>query len=257
MTIKIKQNVWNPNFKDDMIRYLSPALSKDDLDSVLKHIKNTTPTTFEKLETLIDRIEFICHLTLVKAQAKSKKYYFQGEEIIGINWDIDALQLYLALTCIDIFATNFEQFDKWLSKNCADFDPSENFKEYIEQKSDEYRTSFQLSSNFSLAFSKASKELQKTICENIAVKQGDKSKRDIETIASYFYRIRNKYTHEGRRFHSSSIPIKRAQAIGPRDKDLLEIEPSFDLTETILLVAKEQANRIIKVYAEQYFPKDC
>jgi hypothetical protein len=159
--------------------------------------------------------------------------------------------LYLALTCIDIFATNFEPFDKWLIKNCGDFNTSQNIKSYIESKANDYRKSFQLSSNFSRAFINASEELRDTICTGLSVQQDEQSRNDLESIVSFLYRIRNKYTHEGRRFHASIIPVGRRQGIGPRDPEVLIIEEGFNLADTILSVAKEQANRIIMKYADR------
>ena len=253
----VTQEVWNSNFFNDLVDYIEPSFSKDELNRILLHVKSKSPTTYEKLETLIDRFEFVGHLDLVKQQVKHEDFIFRGKEIVGIDWDIDALRLYLALTCIDILASNFEPFDKWLLNNCQDFDSSKNFRSYINEKSKQYRHSFQLSSNFSRAFLNSSKPLRKNISKNVAVKKGGHSENNIESIVSYFYRIRNKYTHEGRRFHSSTISLTRKQIIGPRDKEVLEIKPNFDLVETILLIAKEQANRTIMEYAEQLNSADA
>lgn len=253
----ITQKVWNPNFFDDLIVYIKPDVSKTDLVNILKAINDISPTTYEKLETLVDRIEFVKHLKIVKKHAKNEKFIFQGEEINGINWDIDALRLYLSLTCIDILASNFEPFDKWLLKNCDDFESCMNLNSYIKEKSELYRESFQLSSSFSRTFMNASKSVRSDISKNVTLIKGEQPDNSLESIVSYFYRIRNKYTHEGRRFHSSLIPVDRNQNIGPRDEDQLEIKADFDLINVILLVAKEQANRIICSYAEQLNSADA
>ncbi len=247
----VTQIVWNPNFLEDLVNFINPNYTENELKDVLKHIFNTSPTTYEKLQTLVDRIEFIDHLDLVKKKAKAEKYIFLGKEVKGIDWDIDALRLYLALTCVDILATNFEPFDKWFMKNCKDYDAPSDIQNYIKLKSEEYRSSFQSSSNFSRAFKNASSKVRDRICSNVAVIQGKKTKKELENIISYLYRIRNKYTHEGRRFHASPISVHRNQNIGPRDIETLKIESGFDLTESILQIAKEQANRTLIKYAEQ------
>lgn len=247
----IKQEVWNPNFFKDLVDYLKPAFSENDLKNVLNFIRDKSPTTYEKLETLIDRFEFVGHLEIVKNQARQEEFMFQGEEIKGIDWDIDALRLYLSLTCIDILASNFEPFDEWLIEKCHDFDSSKDLKSYLTGKSKEYKESFQLSSNFSRAFLNSSEPLRSKICSNVKVCKGKESYNSLERIARYLYRIRNKYTHEGRRFHAKPIMLLRFQDIGPRDEEFLEIKPGFDLVNSILLVAKDQANRVISKYAEQ------
>jgi len=251
MKIQTTQKVWNPNFLEDLVEFLQLDFLKQDLNNLLDFINKKSPTTYEKLETLVDRIEFIFHLSVITEFVKKKKYILNNYELNGINWDIDALRLYLALTCVDILSINFEPFDKWLVKNCSDFDSGYQLSEYIKSKSDKYRNSFQLSSNFSRAFSKSSIKIREDICNNVQVINGAEATNDLGKIVSYLYRIRNKYTHEGRRFHSSPLRIDRNQNIGPRDEETLKIEAGFDLTDAILQIAKEQANREINKFAEQ------
>lgn len=239
--------VYNPNFIEDLEKYLNTGLDANQLEDKLTNIREKSPTTYEKIETLVDRIEFIEHLSILKNNAKNSKYILDGHEVIGIDNDIESLRLYLSLTCIDILSSNFETFDKWLIKNCDDYDTTNiiSFKEYIKNKSEDYQAEFKLSSNFSKAFHNASTELNDKLLENLKV-NGSKNS-DLGTIVQYFYRIRNKYTHEGRRFHvrESSNNLNQNQTIGPRDKDSLSIKNGFDLVESLLLVAKEQAQRII------------
>jgi len=72
---------------------------------------------------MINQLEFIEHLTHIKEVAIKNKYAFNGYEVFGIDNDIDALNIYLTLTCIDMFSSiKHEPFEKWLLNNCKDFE---------------------------------------------------------------------------------------------------------------------------------------
>ena len=114
-TVMIRQTVQNPNFIDDLAKYLSLGISKDRLIAVLENISKSQITLREKLETLVDRIEFIEHLKLVKEVAQKNRYLLNNREVVGIDWDIDALRLYLALTCIDILSLILSNLTSGLS----------------------------------------------------------------------------------------------------------------------------------------------
>jgi len=242
------QKIWNPDFIKDLRKYLCLSVSQDSLEKVLLVMQKHSPTTYEKFLTLIDRIEFIGHLDLVKKEAIENKYVFSGCEVKGINLDIDSLRLYLSLTCVDILSTNFQPFDKWVVNNCEDFDAQEDIKTFLEKKSMAYREKFQISSNFVKAFKLASNDLQASICSGISIKKGIKSSSEIGQIASYLYRIRNKYTHEGRRFCWHPIKFIRRQTIGPRDSEEMEIQSNYNIVNDILQIAMQQAIRVFENY---------
>lgn len=247
----VTQSVWNPDFVTDLMQFLHLSMVQKDLESVLEFIKDKSPTTYEKLQTLIDRIEFIGHLNLAKDEACRQEYLFGKREVRGIDWDISALRIYLALSCVDILSTNFEPFDAWIVKNCSDFQSGKDIHKYLKQKSAEYRDLFQLSSNFVKAFTLASGGLQAEISKNLLVRSGENKFSEIKRIATYLYRVRNKYTHEGRRFFAGPILSDRRQAIGPRDEDYLQINNGFDLVDVVLKVAKEQATRTLEKYGRE------
>lgn len=249
--LTVTQNVSNPNFVEDLMRFICPQMDQEQVHSVLERIREKSPTMYEKLETLTDRIEFVGHLEVIKAEASRQEFRFGSSEIRGVHWDIDALRLYLALTCVDILSTNFQPFDEWLTENCADIMEGEEIKRYLKRKSLEYRDEFRLSSNFVKAFKCASDGLKKRICEHLAVIKGDSKSSDIGRIAAYLYRVRNKYTHEGRRFFAAPILFKRIQAIGVRDEEILLLLEGFDVVDVVLEVAKEQAARQLLEYEEQ------
>ncbi len=241
----VTQKVWNPNLLSDVVRILSLNIDKNDLQQRLDQIKKSKVTSYEKLETLMDRIEFIKHLKIVSKEAQNNYFEFNREEVVGIDWDIDALRLYLSLTCIDIFSSNFETFDDWLVNNCHDFDCDQDFREYICGKSKIYNNEFRVVSNFAGAFHKSSSLLKNKITQNLSIVNSSGKRNNLESLISYFYRIRNKYTHEGRRFHQTPIPYAREQSIGQRDKEKLYIAPCIDLIELLIDVAKEQAIRTL------------
>jgi hypothetical protein len=247
----VTQKVWNPDFIPDLLRLMNIAMSESELASVLKFIEKQTPTTYEKLQTLIDRIEFIGHLSVVGAEAKRQGYSFEGSEVRGIGWDITALRIYLSLTCIDILSTNFEPFDKWIVKNCSDFNSNDDIHDYLQRKAGDYRDLFQLSTNFIKAFTNASDDIKNEVCHGLTVKLGGKEFSEIGKIASYLYRVRNKYTHEGRRFFVDPQQLDRHQTIGRRDEDFLQLRAGFDLVGVILKVAKEQAIRILEKFHKE------
>jgi len=214
----VTQFVWNPNFLSDVINILDLNIDENGIKQHLDQIKENKVTYYEKLRTLIDRIEFIKHLKIVSDEAEKNNFRFSGEEVVGIHWDIHALRLYLSLTCIDILSSNFETFDKWIIDNCQDVNSYQDIKKYIKKKADEYATIFRISSSFAKAFHNSSDMLKARITDNISVIDSSGIKHnDLATIICYFYRIRNKYTHEGRRFHQMPIPLNREQSIGKRD----------------------------------------
>ena len=247
----VTQKVWNPDFVQDLIRFVNLSMTQQDAEMALDFIKEKTPTTYEKLQTLVDRIEFIEHLNIIKTEAKRQNFQFGKFEVRGIDWDIDALRIYLSLSCVDILSSNFEPFDAWILDNCADFEAGQEIKDYLARKSAEYREDFQLSSNFVKAFTRASDDLKNQICREVAVVKGEEQSSGIERIATYLYRVRNKYTHEGRRFFTEPIPCVRIQAIGLRDEEHLHIKTGFNIVAAVLQVAIEQAARTLERYAEQ------
>ena len=244
----VSQRVSNPNFIEDLMRMLSLS-NKDSVEECLGIIKDASVTTYEKLITLVDRIEFIEHLNIVKKHCQDNYYTLSDKKVIGIKEDIEPLQIYLALTCIDILSSNFERFDKWLIKNMDDVGEEPDIVTYVKTKGEEYDQQFRLSSNFVKAFLNCSEKLKRVICQNIIVmKRNGESSNDISDIAAYLYRIRNKYTHEGRRFFASPMEFSRQQSIGPRDEDSLILSPGFDLLRCIVIISIEQANRKMNSY---------
>lgn len=207
-------------------------------------------------------MEFIYHLGYVKNEAINNKYVFDGKEVKGIDNDIDALRLYLTLTCIDIFASTqvYKTFDQWLLLNCDDFLSDMGIKEYITKKAAEYNNSYGISSNFEKAFINSSEELKTNLMSNLTVHETDKKTNDLQSIIRFLKSVRNKYTHEGKRvyYFSSSAAAISAVVIGVRLKEVngektienrsskLVINSGFDLISVLKEVAIEQCKRAFK-----------
>jgi hypothetical protein len=98
------------------------------------------------------------HLQIVKIEAIKNNFNYPQGEVRGIHYDIDALRLYLALTCVDILSSNFKTFSEYIQSNCDDYCGSEPIKTYLTRKTDDYHKEFQISANFVKAFRKASEK---------------------------------------------------------------------------------------------------
>jgi hypothetical protein len=243
-----RMHVWDPDFVANSLNYLGLVLNEQEFRSKVQAIRNRAPTQEERLRTLVDRIEFISHLGIVRDYARGKGFILAGQEVRGIQFDIDSLRIYLALTCVDIFS-RFVPFDEWLMSHCNAAQEGESFSELIQRKRDEYKKEFGTTSSFVRAFSECPEQTLRRLENNLTVltNSGEESSNIVE-IARYLSKVRNKYTHEGRRFHlSSSVPFDQVQLLGPRDETRLFIQQGFDLVDAILEVATARARKVLEL----------
>ena len=246
--MRIRKVVWDPDFVENAGRYLDLEMDRDELKSRIDEIKREAPTKEERLRTLIDRMEFIDHLAVLKDNAYKMDFEIDGQEVKGVDFDIDALRKYLALTCVDIFSRH-QHFDQWLLNNCHDHEDNEPVDDFIKRKHQEYIDELGTTSSFIRAFTQAPKHVVDEFENNLAVVFKGSETRNVSDIARYLSKIRNKYTHEGRRFHlDPSVPFVQEQVLGPRDENELRVEPGFDLTKAILEVAKARARQILDLH---------
>jgi hypothetical protein len=236
--------VSNPNFTQDAIDLLDLKMQPSAFTNHLRELHTQKPTSVEKLITLVDRLEFIEHLKTVSDYAMQSEFEIDGHEVVGIDNDIAALRIYLALTCVDIFATNFQPFQQWVLEHRIDIEVTETIEDFLKRKSDEYERAFQIGPSFVSAFVQSPPEIVSVLQDYLSVRTRGGLRNDIEIIARFLYRIRNKYTHEGRRFHhTEEFPINQFQKIGPRDEEALIVSPGFDIVACILDVAIAQSRR--------------
>lgn len=169
--------VFNCDFYKDVNKFLDLQLTEKEVQNHIDKISGENPLTEEqikageltlkeRLNALIDRIEFIGHLELVSDLAVKSNFVFLGQEVRGIHWDIRSLRLYLALTCIDIF--------------CEQGDHREHFE---------------------TVFSQVSNRTKKIIDNSLFLTKPDGTKCTQREIGLFFSNVRNYYTHSGKRFH--------------------------------------------------------
>lgn len=169
--------VFNPDFYMDVVRLMGLSCIEAEARKHIESIDAANPldaaqlqagdlSLKQRLYALVDRVEFIKHLELVSRFAVQSKFVILNEEVRGIHWDIKALRLYLALTCIDIFC-----------------------------ESDNHRA------HFEAVFSGLTGEVAKLVSDNLSLKKPAGTTANMEEMGLFFYNVRNFYTHAGRRFH--------------------------------------------------------
>lgn len=227
------QLVHNPNLVSDIRSYLGLKLSEDEVNRKLKELIDKGQIgTYERLIVLTDRIELIKHLEVVSQHIAGLGFEFeiagQEMEVKGFDRDIEALRLYLALTCVDISGKD-NSIKAVLTKE----------KPFL-------------------------KDVKRRLRENLTVVSKTEESNSVDTIAGYLYKIRNKYTHEGYRFFTSPAAFPQIQLIFPvfgphqmeeiesssdplsmalkmvwdREAELLIINPGFNLVDEMLEMAK-------------------
>lgn len=221
--MKIKQIVYNPNFWIDVKEIFNLSMNIEEIKNQVNKIETGNPLSIAqsnagdlsyelKLITFIDRVEFIKHLKILSEHAKNKNFVIDGHEVNGVDWDINALRLYLSLTCIDIF-----------------FNAS-NHKEH-----------------FDIVFDKITEILQRELTGNLKIIENNVDISNIKEYALFFYNIRNSYTHAGIRFHSDgtkSYKLNQEFVVGTSKNKTtkeLQIEKGYDLTDLILRISIENA----------------
>ena len=221
--------VYNPNFYSDVIRYLRLTQSKDDVSKQIETISERYGLTSEekesgeltmkeKLTVFIDRVEFIQHLRLVSDFVVQSRFRILGQEVNGLHWDIHALNVYLALTCIDIF----------------------------------YRKAITHKTHFENILLNTSNEIKDRLTKNVAVESATGVTSDLKEIAEYLYSIRNYYTHSGKRFHViptgeliqfQSFPVGSQKH---KEMKIVRLGEGFNLTDCILEIVIYEVKRLFE-----------
>lgn len=257
---------YNPNLAEDIKKYFDLTSSLGEINELLLRLDATKPSYYDRLVAFVDKIEFVEHLNSVRNEARTSDFTFDGKEVNGIDNDIDALNIYLILSCIDMFAAlrKHEPFEEWLPR-CTDINDSMSFEEYISIKVTEYKKSFGVSSNFREAILKSSEA--KSLSDNLKVLTCRFGKvdlldnfmaieidithetNDMEAIVDFLKNVRHKYTHEGSRVYYNHPDSPSLIIIGVRLKNeylenrsgiALSVNPRFDLLSVLKKIAVEQ-----------------
>lgn len=239
------RKISTPNLTEDIEKYLGGKL-KDRYSGLTEEKK-------KKLEVLVERIEFIEHLlvfaefvkrnSLIKKEiTKTEKnengsikiyqkvnYQFElyGKDLGGAQFDVEALLLYLLMTCIDTIKGQPKHIDsfKWISENAVEYSnlTPEEFSKKVLEKKEEYQENFGLSRRFREAFTHdLNKSLKDRLTENLLAlklnKQGltdeklehwnkKTQEEKLRKIANTLYSIRSTYTHASIRTFLPRQPI--------------------------------------------------
>jgi len=232
-------NKSNKNLEQDILKILGKKATKDSLDA-LKKEKNKE---FVKIAAFIDRIKFIRTLDTICLICEKNKYSLNGHEVEGIKNDIRPLQLYLALTCVDMFCDNIYFIDWLKDKNSNITEEKISLKDYLTQKQQEYKKVSRSENNYFIgSFTNSEDKIRTDIEKNLKVYKDDREYSDIGTIAEFLHQIRNKYTHESIRFqYLEKSPLPQHATIGDDNTNFLRIEPRYNLIEAVIDVAIAKA----------------
>jgi len=214
--------VFNPNFLRDTFDYMGLHCKiEEHIDRIDKQYplnktqkKAGVLTLKEKLNAFIDRVEFIRHCDLFSKHAIANNFVVMGQEVRGVHWDLSALRLYLALTCIDIFRN-------------------------IDNQSDYFQT----------VFTQMPDDLKKYTKLNLKLIMPDGKAGDPKAMGLFFYNIRNNYTHAGKRFHvvRSATAVQSQESLsGTKNKKeqyVLFVNKNCDLVDYVLRIAIVEAKR--------------
>lgn len=205
--------VFNSNFYSDVVRFMELRCSEEEAKKHIEAVDTANQLSEgqslkERLNAFIDRIEFISHLSLISKFAVQSEFTVLGQEVNGIHWDIKALRLYLALTCIDIFCNQ------------------DAHKSYFEN-----------------AFKELTGSTAKLIRNSLTLRKTDGTTGNNEELGLFFYNVRNFYTHTGRRFHIlEDTTLQQANkflsgTIRNKEEQYLIVEKGINLIDILLRVA--------------------
>lgn len=270
---------FNPNLKVDVKNLFQVDIEEKELSIKLNELFKNSPLKYEKLCFFIDRMEFIKQIKMVSDYLAQMGNKINDQEVNGIQFDFNALRLYLVLSCVDMFATmQYKKFDEWILENCADFNKNIELKSYLQKKKEEYSEDYSITSNFKKAIMNSNR--RGILESNIVVMDSDNKAypNNIEKISAVLASIRNKYTHEGRRISIPLLNSKMPQLIyiGAIVKDTngnpiqkrvdgyvsevnnpvenrtysLLVSPGFDLIEEVYLIAIETARGVFDFLKE-------
>lgn len=252
---------------NDINQYLFPDLSGSQIENL--KIK----PYWEKICHLAERLEFINILDAIRNEISNKHEYTIdkkesrivqrykctcfGVDCAGVHKDIEALIIYLLVTCIDTIMGKEKYISafEWL-KTKGDLIKSNKLSDFEEEYIDEYG----LRRNFLKAWQEfLPSELQKEWCESYSVVRVDQNrineeslrnwrgldlKKKIKKIADLFYTIRSQDTHTSKRVFNCNLQIennlqKYPEAIFVKmGSQCLDIIPL--LKKTICAIAREK-----------------
>ena len=272
---------WNPD------KWLAPRRveTPDIVADIAQYIVSFTKEDFELLDDdskkkaslLAERLEFVEHLSVVSNMMQKHKtvtvsdiplgdgitkriekysIVIANHDFAGFEFDVDALAIYLLLSCIDTVKgqSRYTNVFEWLKKK--------GFTEYPddwETLSNEYESNYGLSHRFKEAFTvDCSKKIQSLLVENLAVGKISSqcikpesaeawNKRTFEEklqrIASELYSIRSRFTHRSLRYFSPYVAVSKS--LDASETMLLQRADGPNLTTVLTTVVKYLATNLV------------
>lgn len=240
--------ITTPNLHEDISNYVLNGID----EKVVKKQWDSFDSVFrDKLNVLAERLEFISKLEITKLKIKQShkntiertdlgkdrvketehfKCTFLGEDFSGVHLDIESLQIYLLITCLDTLAGQFSYQPpfEWL-KSQTDQTGIIN-SQTLDKLSKKYKESFGLTKLFIEQFTDGtSKVIQKLWLDNFiccATANGNlvvesksawderKCKDKLKSIAEGLYKLRSTFSHMSARSFLRTLEIAKA----PRDR---------------------------------------
>lgn len=271
----------NPNIINDITAFFGLELGLPKIEKLVSYL---SVDSRNKLFKVTERFEFVTQLLtfrneLRKRKKKNTEFFKEpnvflgisviekikmfGEKFDGVDYDIEALSLYLLLTCVDTIAgkEKYLGFSEWLSVNqkisedeCIDLD-------WIKNKEDEYKAAYGIGRRFKELLNYGlSKKLKNDLVQNFVVarldngsvnkdswkawKTADDSGKLKKIVNVLFEQIRNKYTHSSHRTFIPCVPVKFL-----RKTDfpvLLSLSNEKDKSKNLILILQNIVRCLVK-----------
>jgi len=242
------KKVQTPNIEEDINNFLGSEILE-------KWKKSINTNLREKIVFVAERLDFISHQKSIAmiVRRKSKQTIKKLENNIlqvnyeckifghnygGLQFDIEALDYYLHLSCIDAIQSQptYNSAFKWLKENIERYTnkTSTELTEIFKQDETSYNDLYGLRKNFIKAFVEdISSVLQDRICDTLIVvkaKKGEVTKESFEDwnkrtkkeklkkIADKLYELRSLFTHKNIR---SFLPVSTLISIPNLDGEYL------------------------------------
>lgn len=270
----------NPNVIDDLQKYVFCDSDKAVLEEKMNMLKLKSPDQYQQVIRYLDILELIQHMKIVADEAKLQRYKFHGQEIKGIDADIDALVFYLALSAVDVISPNisYTVFSSWITnkKNVADYDYKTDICQYISEKYNKvYKKTNGMNSGFKTVGYDMPEEFQKSLVQNVSylkVKnmedlllhltpcECDKDiGKEYKAIWNFCTRLRDVYTHDMYRvqkpLETTTAPYilckgqDLSDLVGGKNKDKVEVlivYNGFDLENALLEISRSYCKGLFK-----------
>lgn len=267
-----KQQDWNgpnkivtPNIEEDIEKFLG--------EKIIEAYKKCANQEYkEKIQFITERLEFIEGMKIfanyIRKTSRHQikkidhgitdtfKNNFLNYDFAGFDYDIEALNYYLYLSCIDAIQSqpNFIKTFDWIKENAIRFENKSESElvSILEEADKEYSETYGVNKNFKKAFTDdITESLKEELCESLMVVKIKNAKitddsvdawknRDLDAklskIATTLYNQRSKYTHENIR---SFLPSSSLTTMPKNEGEYLLCKKDKQIDSLLLKVIKD------------------